>query len=280
MNLTDTQCKEIISTLYKNGKSPAARILADWHSFGGRIGQYSHMIQYGSSKPREFDSWELERKLGGYDVIVEIHIPGMRGWNDWIPGKTKYSTNLEDVAKECVYDSGTSIDIWKVPTSIIRKLEKETKMETLDSIKENSISLKQLKQFLAEANKNKPQYTIQYIEFRMAKDDWKDGEDLKDRHYWDAYVPNKRFDSIEDALKYVNENYIEYAWDKTDWFYNEDGRFYSDYLVTKDEKEVTNDDIEKWKKGEKELYNLNCDVTIVKCAPVSLYDAKAEGFDE
>ena len=144
----------------------------------------------------------------------------------------------------------------------------------------NEMTLKQLKRLLMEAKGDEPQYTIQYIEFRMAKDDWKDGEDIKDSHYWDAYVPNKRFDSIEDALKYVNENYVDYAWDKTDWFYNEDGRFYSDYLVTKDEKEVTNDDIEKWKKGEKELYNLNCDVKIVKCAPVSLYDAKAEGFDE
>ena len=145
MKLTDAQCKEIISTLYRNGKSPAARISADWHSFGGRIGQYSHMIQYGSSKPREFDSLELERKLGGYDVIVEIHVPGMHGFTGWIPSSTEYSTNLDDVAKDCTYDSGTSIDIWKVPASIMRKIEKETKMESI-------ITLGQLKKLVKESD--------------------------------------------------------------------------------------------------------------------------------
>lgn len=121
MKLTNDQCKDIISMLYQKGKSPAARISANWNSLGGRIGQYSHMIQYGSSKPREFDSWKLERKLGGYDVIVEIHVPGQYGWNDWIPGKTIYSTNLDDVAKDCTYDSGTSINIWKIPATIVKK---------------------------------------------------------------------------------------------------------------------------------------------------------------
>lgn len=137
MKLTDTQCKEIISTLYRNGKSPVARISSDWNSFGGRIGQYSHVIQYGSSKPRKFDSYELQRKLGGYDVIIEFHIPGTDGWSGWIPGKTIYSTDLDEVAKECTYASGTSIDIWKVPASILRKLEKETKMKNTDSIEES-----------------------------------------------------------------------------------------------------------------------------------------------
>lgn len=126
MKLTDEQCKDIISMLYQKDKSPAAVISAKWNSFSGRIGQYSHMIQYGSSKPRKFDSYVLERKLGEYDVIVEIYIPGMHGWTGWIPSKTVYSTNLDDVVKSCTYDSDTSIKIWKIPASIVKKLEKES----------------------------------------------------------------------------------------------------------------------------------------------------------
>lgn len=146
MNLTYAQCKEIVSTLYRNGKSPAARISANWNSLGGRIGQYSHMIQYGSSKPRKFDSYELERKLGGYDVIIEIHVPGMHGFTGWIPSSIEYSTNLDDVAKECTYDSGISIDIWKVPATLLRKLEKETTMEN-----KVAMTMDQLKKLVSES---------------------------------------------------------------------------------------------------------------------------------
>lgn len=126
MKLTDEQCKDIISALYQKGKSPAAKISANWNSFGGRIGQYSHTIQYGSGKPRAFDSYKLREKLGGCNVIIEIYIPGMQGWSGWIPSKTVYSTDLEDVVKDCTYDCGVSINIWKIPATVLKKLEKES----------------------------------------------------------------------------------------------------------------------------------------------------------
>lgn len=127
MKLTNDQCKDIVSALYQKGKSPAAKILASWNSFGGRIGQYSHEVQYSSAKkPRKFDMYELRRKFGDCNIIVEIYIPGMRGWNDWIPAKTVYSTDLEDVAKDCTYDCGVSINIWKIPATVLKKLEKES----------------------------------------------------------------------------------------------------------------------------------------------------------
>lgn len=141
------------------------------------------------------------------------------------------------------------------------------------------LTLKQLKKLITEANDGQPKYRVQYIEGYIVKDDYKEGEiGTPDRFSIDA--PNEIYDSIEDALSVVNYYYIPYKFNKGDWFYFEDGRFYSDYLVDSKEQKVSDEEIEEWKRGEKDLYTLHYDVQIIKCAKVSKEEAAAQGFKE
>ncbi len=123
--LSDEECSEIIKELWHSGKQPVAKISADWHSAGGRIGQYGHMIQYGKSKPRKFDMWDLQSRLRGYDFIVKVKTEGTYGWTgDWISGKTIYSTDLDSIEDYCSYRSGATIEIWKIPANVLKRIRK------------------------------------------------------------------------------------------------------------------------------------------------------------
>jgi hypothetical protein len=143
-----------------------------------------------------------------------------------------------------------------------------------------TISLKQLKNMLNESIEDKRQYGIDYIECIMTKDDYNDGEDPSSSESYTVDAPNKKFASIEEALKYVTANYIFKPWNKGNWFYFEDGRFYTDFLVDESEQTPSSTDIEEWKQGRRVLYNQRYDVRITICTGVSLEDATKEGFEE
>lgn len=211
MKLSDKQCKDIISTLRRKGKEPAARVSPTWHSAGGRIGQYSHEIQYGSTKPRRFDTYELYRKLGGYDVIVEISIPGVYGWNGWIEGETKYSTDLEDVSKNCTYDSGTSINIWKVPATMLKKIESEP--PTLPGMDESTkvpLTFEELKEMMDESyESNWNAYAQEESVVVNALDKiWNKLDDLLDSTKYGSSKFKKDMQTALDSIKNAKRNYM------------------------------------------------------------------------
>lgn len=145
------------------------------------------------------------------------------------------------------------------------------------------LTFKQLKKLLNEANEAKTKYVIDYINCDSTVDDYKDGEDPSTTNHWDVDAPNIRFSSIEEALKYVCEKLLVFSWNKKNWFYFENGRFFSDFLVDESNSEVsiTDSDIDSWKRGETTLWNCHVDVSLTKISEsvVDETDAKAESFE-
>jgi len=145
-----------------------------------------------------------------------------------------------------------------------------------------TLTLKQLKNLVNESNEDNVRYIVDYISCRNTEDDYKDGEILNTTEVMDVDVPNMRYGKIEYALRYVCEKLIGFSWKKDEWFYFEDGRFYSDFLVNDKQTEPSSSEIEEWKRGERKLWNFHVDVSLSKVIEAKLdeNDAAREGFSE
>jgi len=115
-------------------------------------------------------------------------------------------------------------------------------------------------------NANEKIYVKSYVAY-TTEDKYGEGEVGRTNYAWDGEdnAVSGRFDTIEDALKAVCEKNC-FGFKRENWqnvgleIEGEDGRFDFDTLVDENNSEVSQHEIENWKKGSKRLWNCHLEV--------------------
>ena len=113
---------------------------------------------------------------------------------------------------------------------------------------------------------------VKWFDCHTEVDDYEKGQQPNSGISWNmkgmSFDQSRSFGSVGEALeavcecmcfKYVKENWIDFGKD----FADERGRFDGDVLVDVDNNEAGKWDVEKWKAGEKKLWNCHIRVYLV-----------------
>ena len=171
-----------------------------------------------------------------------------------VAGRTDMPKNAEMYYDVYTIDKG-GYNLYRTPTGII--YAKPVKFENgggLSNVPE-SFPSNDAVSYKNGGGANGYKLTLKNWDADIYEDSYEEGEGERVNSFGEKV--NKSFSSGEELLEYINDNILYHNAKKEHYNIMDDGRIVTSVLVDEDNSAASENEIEKWKKGDKKLYSAN-----------------------